>query len=472
VAAAAILEARRRAGAFYTPDALVDWLVAACVPSSGSPVVLDPACGDGAFLAGVHRHNPRAVCWGLDVDAEATTAAAARLPGARLRTTDALDPAAPPPSGTVDVVVGNPPYVRGRRLSGPRRALLRRRFAFARGQFDLTVPFVERALGWLRPGGRLGFVLPNKVLVAAYARRLREALKTEQRLVEVVDLAGEEGAFGGVCAYPVLVVVERRPPRPDDRVALSEGRLVGGRVEVGAHRELALSDWRGGEAVRLDEAAEAVWSRADLPRLDELATVREAVHTGNVRTKLVVGSALDPSCRPLLRGRDVRRWHVRWAGLYLREGTAVDRAAGEYANLPPAEVFDGPKVLLREIARRPTAAFDAHGHRCLNKAYVVRSRRERSPDSLLSLCGVLNSAPFARLFAARFSASGLRGGHLQYKPQWLGTVPVPPPDATRRAGLPRLVRRLLDGPSPALEAEVDRRVGGLYGWPEESPSAQ
>ena len=150
----------------------------------------------------------------------------------------------------------------------------------------------------------------------------------------------------------------------------------------------------------------------------------------------------------------------------------MDRAAGEYANLPPAEVFDGPKVLLREIARRPTAAFDAHGHRCLNKAYVVRSRRERSPDSLLSLCGVLNSAPFARLFAARFSASGLRGGHLQYKPQWLGTVPVPPPDATRRAGLPRLVRRLLDGPSPALEAEVDRRVGGLYGWPEESPSAQ
>lgn len=457
------VEARRRAGAFYTPAGLVDRLVAACVPASGQPSVVDPACGDGAFLAGVRRHNPSAVLIGLELDPAAAAAAQRRIPGARILSADAL--ADPPslPLGAADAVVGNPPYVRARRLSQARRDDLRGRFDYACGQFDLTVPFVERALAWLRPGGRLGFVLPNKVLVAAYARRLRRTLRTGNRLVEVCDLASEEGAFGGACAYPVLVVVERAAAQPGDMVRVVEGRLDDhGRVREAASREVPLDCWAAGAPARADDDAEAAWGRADLPRLGDVAGAREAVHTGNVRRKLVLDRSLDGSCRPLLRGRDVRRWSVRWAGLYLHEGASVDRAAGEYANLPPSSLFEGPKVLLREIALRPTAAFDPLGHRCLNKAYVVRPHERPTVERSLALCALLNSTPFARLFAARYAASGLRGGHLQFKPQWLGTVPVPPLSEAVRAGLPALADRLRRG--DPLEAELDRRVESLYGW--------
>ena len=283
-------EARRRRGAFYTPGALVDHLVRRCVPSAGAPRVLDPACGDGACLRGARRQNRDAVLVGIEIDPEAAAMARRMTPGAEVVVADALGPGMCPPGGLVDAIVGNPPYVRARRIPPDVRADLRARFAFAEGQFDLTVPFIERSLSWLRPGGRLGFVLPNKVLVSAYARRLREALTgqgDEGALVEITDLAGDETAFDGVCAYPVLVVVERRRAGPASRIVVAEGRLEGEVLRTVGRRDMRLADWRPGAPVRPDVMAERVWARTDLRRFGEVATAREAVHTGNLRTKLV-----------------------------------------------------------------------------------------------------------------------------------------------------------------------------------------
>ncbi len=422
--------------------------------------MLDPACGDGACLRGARRWNPDAVLVGIEVDPRAAAQARRTTPGAEVLVADALAP------GLADAIVGNPPYVRARRLDPEVRADLRARFSFAEGQFDLTVPFIERSLSWLRPGGRLGFVLPNKVLVSAYARRLREALTgqgDEGALVEVTDLAADETAFAGVCAYPVLVVVERRRAGPASRIVVAEGRLEGEVLRTVDRRDMRLADWRPGAPVRPDVAAERVWARSDLRRFGEIATAREAVHTGNVRTKLV---RQPPSERgaPLLRGRDVRRWRTDWTGLRLREDLTPDRSVGEYARVPPPEFFEPPKVLLREIASRPTAAYDDRGLRCLNKAYVVRTRATPDPCRLQALAAVLNSEPFARLFRARYSAGSLRGGHLQFKPQWLRETPVPDLDAAVAAGLHTLAARSAAGED--LDAAVDAAVADLYGWPE------
>ena len=424
--------------------------------------------------------------------------------------------------GHVDAVVGNPPYVRARRLAEARREELRRRFEFVQGQFDLTIPFIERSLQWLKPGGRLGLVLPNKVLVGAYAKRLREELVLGRRfwLVEVTDLSAEEGAFGGVCAYPVLVVIQKGAAEPGATVRVAEGRLVrrpsgrgggaagvggglwvveaagegeaGERVEIVAEREVPLDQWRPGAPARADEAAEVVWARAGarntgLERFGDVARAREAVHTGNVRAKLVDkpgpggvkppagGDGGDGGMVPLLRGRDVRRWRADWSGFLLRQGYEPDRSAGEYARVPPAAFFEAPKVLLREIASRPTAAYDDQGFHCLNKAYVVRTHERAAPARLKALTAILNSTPFARLFRARFAAGGLRGGHLQFKPQWLREVPIPDLDAAVAAGIHFLAERCAAGEASehgaeeggALDRALDEAVMRLYDWPDE-----
>src|SRR5688500_12253630 len=108
---------RKQRGAYPTPHWLVDLVVAEAVtaPAPGAEVVVvDPACGDGRFLAAAARRvralGGRPLLVGVDIDAASLDAAADALAGEQvdLRRGDAREQVWP---GRVDVVVGNPPYL-------------------------------------------------------------------------------------------------------------------------------------------------------------------------------------------------------------------------------------------------------------------------------------------------------------------------------------------------------------------------
>ena len=113
---------RKQHGAWYTPPELVDTMVRALVTeefvvsrrATGRPLrVLDPACGDGRFLAAVERTVRRlggvTELVGVELDADVAGATAAGLPTARIIVGDALDRAWS--EGSFDLIVGNPPFL-------------------------------------------------------------------------------------------------------------------------------------------------------------------------------------------------------------------------------------------------------------------------------------------------------------------------------------------------------------------------
>lgn len=122
--------------------------------------------------------------------------------------------------GSYDLVVGNPPYVRAHRRT--REALSEDYAPVASGQFDLYVPFVFRALKtWLKPGGRMGFIVPMALLDAGYARGLRAVL-TDYRLIEIVDLELlRKKTFHGVKRPTVILIVENAAPEEDEQVKVT-----------------------------------------------------------------------------------------------------------------------------------------------------------------------------------------------------------------------------------------------------------
>lgn len=122
--------------------------------------------------------------------------------------------------GSYDLVVGNPPYVRAHRRT--RDALMADYEPVATGQFDLYVPFVFRALkAWLKPGGRMGLVVPMAVLDAGYAKGLREVLN-DYRLVEIVDLELlRKKTFHGVKRPTVILILENSAPVDDEEVKIT-----------------------------------------------------------------------------------------------------------------------------------------------------------------------------------------------------------------------------------------------------------
>lgn len=237
--------ARRRAGAFYTPRGVVAHLVERALVGAERPPrrVLDPACGCGAFLAGVGRGMLRrwpelgragvgASLHGTDIDGSA--AALCRLalwlefgeavegPGGferRVRAADAL--AAPPEAGSFDLVLGNPPFLSQlsarTAITGERRRELRERFGGSvRAYTDPAALFLQLAVEATRPGGAVGMVAPVSVLASRDAAEVRRRVASGARL-EALWL-DTENAF----AASVTTVA----------VSLRRGAAWGGRVEL------------------------------------------------------------------------------------------------------------------------------------------------------------------------------------------------------------------------------------------------
>ena len=171
-------------GQFFTPRHVVDFVVEALAPKRGE-LVVDPACGSGAFLSHARAHAKGVRAEGFDVDLRAVRVARllALAAGAAPETIvrgDGLRKQAPP----ADVVATNPPFAGRAAASGFEVAKLVR-------TPERDVLFLERALDLLKPDGRLGIVLPyNKANGTAYVA-VRRWLFQRARVFAVVGLPRE-----------------------------------------------------------------------------------------------------------------------------------------------------------------------------------------------------------------------------------------------------------------------------------------
>lgn len=114
-----------------------------------------------------------------------------------------------------DCIVGNPPYVRQERIPAPLLAEYRRRYATLYDRADLYVPFFERALDVLAPGGTLGYICANRWLKNKYGGPLRKKVAAGFHLRYFMDLDGIDAFHTDVIAYPAITVIER-PSGPRD----------------------------------------------------------------------------------------------------------------------------------------------------------------------------------------------------------------------------------------------------------------
>ena len=211
-------------GQYFTPRQVVECCVRIMDPTP-SDLVFDPACGSGGFLMHVLNHNlPRlevemhdycAKClWGCDFDRRAIQVAKALMlvagnPGPNLHQLNSLrkatsgdlfqDESAGIPRLSIedllrskarrfrgfDVILTNPPFA-----GEIREPLLLASYKVARRnrRMERDVLFLERCVELLRPGGRLGIVLPHNKLAAGKWSYLREWLLGHLRVIAVVGL--------------------------------------------------------------------------------------------------------------------------------------------------------------------------------------------------------------------------------------------------------------------------------------------
>lgn len=174
-------EERKSLGAFYTDEAVVRFLVGWGLRAPARSV-MDPSCGDGRFLAVAGEQGVGRLV-GCDLAAAAIRQTEERLGEGALRAEiycQDFFSLLPESVAPVDLVVGNPPFIRYQLFNGETRQRGLR--AALRAGVKLTklssswAPFVLHALQFLREGGDLAMVIPAEITQTRYGLATLRAL--------------------------------------------------------------------------------------------------------------------------------------------------------------------------------------------------------------------------------------------------------------------------------------------------------
>lgn len=409
-----------------------------------------------------------------------------------------------PLEGRFDYVVGNPPYVRQELIP---EALLREyrvRYATIYDRADLYVPFIERSLSLLAPGGSLGFICADRWMKNRYGAPLRKLVADQYHLKVYVDMTGSDAFHREVSAYPAITVIRREPGGPT-RIARSPEIGAASLAKLAALLNTAVPLTENGDVRELHDVTrgESPWliesggQLALLRRLERRFPLLEetgckvgiGVATG--ADKVFIGNYaeldVEPECKlPLVTTRDIRSGEVQWQGqgvvnpfgkgeelvdlaaypklrCYLemhraqiaRRHCAQKNPAGWYRTIDrvyPA-LCSTPKLLIPDIKGETHIVYEAGELYPHHNLYYVTS----TVWDLRALQAVLLSG-VCRLFVASYSTK-MRGGFLRFQAQYLRRIRLPVwqdvPEALREELRDAATRRDLDA--------CNRAVFSLYG---------
>ena len=293
-------------GQFFTPRNVIEMMVRMTDPQPGEKII-DPACGSGGFLITALSHvwerlreeaarknwterqlarrelEVASECFrGIDKDAflsRVCKAYMALIGDGRggVFCHNALEPmSAWPPQvqdrielGSFDIVLTNPPFgkkivVKGEKLIS--QFELGRKWKYCRktsrwepsgrqrSQLPPQIPFLERSIQLLKPGGRLGIVLPESIFGNPSHGYIMQWLRTRLRITAIVNMPEplfKTGGKGGTHTKVCVLIGTREEPG-EGPIFMAEAKWCG----HDSRGNPTLRELPDGETELLDEVPE------------------------------------------------------------------------------------------------------------------------------------------------------------------------------------------------------------------------
>jgi adenine-specific DNA-methyltransferase len=213
--------AQKLRGGYYTPLDLATY-ISRWATEKSPKFVLEPSCGDGVFVEALAKANPtgRLSFTGFELLEEEAAKARGRCRAfshfdCKVHNQDFLDFAISQIlSGqrNFDCAIGNPPFIRYQYLPEESQYKAEAIFKLLRLPFtkhtNAWVPFVLACIAMLKPGGRLGMILPSEIIHVMHPQSLRTYLGAECGRMLVVD--PEEIWFDGTLQGAIILLAEKK----------------------------------------------------------------------------------------------------------------------------------------------------------------------------------------------------------------------------------------------------------------------
>ena len=232
--------------------------------------------------------------------------------------------------GTYDVIIGNPPYIRFDNLAADKQRAYRERYSTFSERCDIYVPFFERALSLLSPRGVFSFICSNRFVRSSYGKRLRQMIAESFHVALYLNMEHTQPFETEVAAYPAIYVIDRHVGRETysgEVKTLDDGELSRFRTGIATTRLSRFDRWySSGDAWLCTDSDKRA-------RLEGIASTFPTIEESGAGTRVGIGVAsgaddiyVDPqnsadiedSCLlPLVASEDIRGGRIDWHSRYM-----------------------------------------------------------------------------------------------------------------------------------------------------------
>ena len=360
-----------------------------------------------------------------------------------------------------DVVIGNPPYVRQEAIKEQKPAL--QKYKVYSGTADLFVYFYELGITHIKGNGLLGFICSNKFFRASYGENLRKFILENTQITHIIDFAGVK-VFEDASVDSAITIFRKIRAGENSKFNFLASSTIN--LKTQKFIQIPQSTLNETNFTFLDNSKFELKSKIEKvakPLKDWGVNINYGVKTGlneafivdsDTRDKILstcIGEERERTqklTRPILRGRDIKRYDYEWAGLWLinihngygtkprinidnfpklklyldkfepKLSKRSDKGATPYnlRNCAYLEEFEKEKILCARMVQSPKFAYDINNNIPDNTAYCITG------ENLKFLLAFLNSTGVYKIFNFFYAGGGLEG---EIKINRLEILPIP-----------------------------------------------
>ncbi|MFX0061405.1 MAG: Eco57I restriction-modification methylase domain-containing protein [Candidatus Hermodarchaeota archaeon] len=265
-------------------------------------------------------------------------------------------------NGGFDFILGNPPYVNVEKIPQNLRNYLMETYETVMKRFDLYIPFLELGYKILKPGGKLGYILPYPFLYERYASKLRELILHQSVQTTILDLSTIQ-IFKSARVRNTCLILEKPKTQADDL----EPKFIILKPINQPNNQQIIEYSRKEIPAKFYSDLPVNMFRLDIEQIDlillkkikhksielgDICYVNWGARTGNVR-KYVVNTP-GPNRKLMINGRDIKPYFIDKPSKYLIY------TKEELYNPMFEELFENQKLIIPDITGRRgiIAAFD------------------------------------------------------------------------------------------------------------------
>ena len=405
-------------------------------------------------------------------------------------------------NGGFDIVIGNPPYIQlqtkidentGEKLGDQFAELGFQTFAKTG---DIYCLFYEKGYQLLSLGGVLTYITSNKWMRAGYGEKLRSFFAEKTNPLRLIDF-GKQKIFASA-TVDVNILMFTKSENEERTLACTVGESCSSNLSVYIEQNSCRTSFSSNESwVILSSEEHHIRNKINtygVPLKEWDVKIYRGILTG-FNDAFIISSekkdeliAADPKSaeliRPILRGRDVKRYGFSFSDLWL----ITTHNGIKSKNIPPVHVEDYPaihkhldeyypqlakradkgdtpynlrncvymneffkqKIVYREISDNMNACMVESGIMLNNKCYIITG------DHLIYILSFLNSKIFAKIILPEVNAVGGKGE------AFLSKISLVRPSTEMEERLHALYHKRMEGNSALDEEEIDRCVDEIF----------